>query len=197
MLQQLEKIWERNETTKDEVIPFVKFIENNTSLLYLHQFVYNFPDIFCDITGSLPIAAESIGYSPSSASSFGRKKQKRTNKLQIFEESINSIEKKEALATQSEAYREFTTLNYRRTLNAAYKIKEKVFDRICKENGLKRKQVRKRYKIYVVNKHNNNNYDTDDSDSDVESLASQFSQCCRQDVVIEQSKLKLEKANTK
>ena len=196
MLQQLEKIWERNETTKDEVIPFVKFIENNTSLLYLHQFVYNFPDIFCDITGSLPIAAESIGYLPSSASSFGRKKQKRTNKLQIFEESINSVEKKEALATQSEVYREFTTSNYRRTLNAAYEIKEKVFDRICKENGLKRKQVRKRYKLYVVNKQKDDNNDTNDSDLDVESLASQFSECRCQDVEIEESKLQLEEAKT-
>ena len=105
--------------------------------------------------------------------------------------------KRSALATQAETYREFTISNYRRNINAAYENKEKVFDRICKENGLKCKQVRKRYKLYVVNKHNDNNYNTDDSDSDVESLASQFSECRCQDVEIEESKLQLEEANTK
>ena len=62
---------------------------------------------------------------------------------------------------------------------------------------MKRKQVRKRDKLYVVNKHNDDNDNTNDSDSDVKSLASQFSECRCQDVVIEESKLQLEEAKTK
>ena len=101
----------------DGIIPFVEFIQNNNSLLYLHKFVYQFPDIFRAITGSLPIAAESIGASPVPSSTL--KKRKRT-KFEIFEESFNSEAKQEALTSQAIAFQQFTIDSYRRSIDVAY-----------------------------------------------------------------------------
>jgi len=37
--------------------PFADFIQSNTSLLYLHEFVYQYPNIFSKVTGKLPDGA--------------------------------------------------------------------------------------------------------------------------------------------
>ena len=108
----VEETNDKENKEQKKPLPFANFVGSNQSLRYLHEFVYQFPNIFEKAIGHLPEGAfrESIGDQTNSSSTPHTSGRKKTRLKQVKEDNISMLQKylnmekrEEALANQSAA----------------------------------------------------------------------------------------------
>ena len=173
------------DTTKER-IPFSQFIMNNHSLLYLHEFVYQFPNIFEKMTGKLPEGcfSESIGddgNKPSLKKSKASKTKasksiKDDDKWEKWEKvqqtNIKLNEKNVIINEKNSVVRQYETYcNILKTaqcsLEDAHNRKENTLRSLSKDIDSNFREVKQRFRYYRSNKEQKSNDSFEDDGSGV------------------------------
>jgi len=185
--------------------PFADFVQNNQSLLYLHQFVYKYPHVLDKITGSLPsqVFSESI---QSKDTKRAAKKRKRDSANDGIAESFGAMQ--QTLARKASSYIERTNAITMRANSLVFdtliSTMTKLDDSISRGQEKKRdlwgqgeklstssrtkKLLKGKFKDYKVHREDPT-YDSDDSDEEFQdSQRSLFEQIYDEDRKIKQYK---------
>ena len=195
--------------------PFADFAGSNQSLRCLHEFVYQFPDIFEKTIGHLPEGAfrESIGDKGASSSSTPHTLRKKTRLQQMKEDNLSMLQKhlsigkrEQAQANQNAAHLDYRLMMHRDALDKAEDRKMELFREARKRKKLSHGQINARCQKHIdktkkacaiacetgVLPEPKMGDEQDKSDDD--SLCSVFCQICRQDENIAESERRLVQA---
>jgi len=165
-------------------LPFSQFILANKTLLYVHEFVHLYPNVFEKATGKLPPGAfsESIkGYeSFGSSRTPGSYKKKRVSHQNNFLESFTILSQKKAKSSEDFFLGESLS-NTKLDIKTDKADKRRLLVDAARARLMPIGDMVKRFKGYVANKEKQDNLDDDDdmlsTDSCHSSCHSLFEEC--------------------
>ena len=174
----------------DQRIPFENFIQNNNSLLYLHEFVYQYPNIFSKVTEELPVGAftESTG-SESIASISAKKRKKQTPKSSAMEgwTAFNQSNEKKNIAVAYALLTKMST-DLTNSIQVQQALKRTLFQEKARETNRTLRALKDGYDKYKSNEN------SDDDDCSHQSL---FEEVKFTESVVDQNKEQLKHVKSK
>ena len=190
--------------TDDPRLPFSNFIQNNNSLLYLHEYVYQFPHIFEKITGDLPNGAfsESTTRMDSESVTGSAKKYKRSipkkdaNK-DGWEQFNKTYKQKSDAADRASKAAEYGSLvqsadTLAKDVRTQRDRKRKLLRDAAEESGESKQHMKERFERYKTKKQridpsDRSVEDNSDAEASVDSQESVFDECLQLSEVIERN----------
>ena len=143
--------------------PFADFILNNTSLLYLHEFVYQYPNIFSKVTGKLPDGAFSESISTVACSVTGSpKKKKKANLDNEFLKEFNVNSKSSKAAIRMHLVMESIS-KATHDIRGFMKEKSCILRKTREEKCLSRSDLKEKFAQYEKNEKDGDSIDDEDS----------------------------------
>ena len=165
--------------SRDSRLPFADFIQNNNSLLYLHEFVYQYPNIFEKVTGELPkgVFSEGIAGSGDNERSTGApvSSSKKKTRSQLNNNNNNGwLQLTNSSATKNAAI-EYSTLldssnGVTETIQQQRDRKRSLVKAAAESSDCSTNLIKKRFKDYKENKDDPDPHFEDSQESIFEDL---------------------------